>query len=98
MVDGAFAEEARAAFGMVPDDAREWAGGAGGDVVRGAEDGDGGDAEGGGDVHGPRVIGEEEAAGGGEVDELAEGSGAGEIARAGDLGGDGLAEVALGRG
>lgn len=99
MVDGAFAEKARAAFDRFAYDAGEGPGGTGGDVVGGAEDGDGGDAECAGDVHGAGIVGEEGAAGGGDGDELVEFGFAGKVvgfdAGGGDLRLDLVAEGAF---
>jgi hypothetical protein len=56
VVDGALAEEAGAAINFFPDDtmaATEWGGEIG---VRGAENGDGGHAEGGGEVHRTGIV------------------------------------------
>lgn len=72
MVDGAFAELARSAVEGLAEDAREGAGRPGGDMIRRAEDGDAGDAEGAGDVHRAGVVGEKGGAGGGDGDELIE--------------------------
>lgn len=68
--EGTLALEAGAAGDGFADDAGEGTGGAGGDVVGGAEDGDGGNAEGGGHVHGTGVVGEDDVAGGEQLDEF----------------------------
>ena len=102
MINGAVAEQAGAAFGMFANHARERAGGTGGGIVGGAENGDGRDGEGGGHMHGAGIVGQKKAAGGGEVDEFAERGLAGYVAGvnvAADEGsGDLFTERALGGG
>ena len=64
---------------MLADHARERAGGAGGGVVGRAEDRHGGDAERRGDVHGAGIVGQKQAAGGGQIDEFAQRGLAGKV-------------------
>src|SRR5947209_5209741 len=96
VIDGALPEQAGGALGMFADDAGERAGGTGRGVVGGPENGDGGHADGGGDVHRARVVGEEEAADGGEGDEFAKGGLAGEVDGSRDPGGDRIADLPFG--
>lgn len=64
MVNGALAQQARAAFNGLADDVREGAGRAGSCVIGRSENRNGRYAQGGGDVHGARVVRQEHAAGG----------------------------------
>ncbi len=82
MVDGAIAQQARAALGVLADDARVLAGGSGSGVVRRAEHRRYGNAQRAGDVHRAGIVGEEQATCRGQIDELAQGGFAGEITRA----------------
>src|ERR1039458_10532175 len=84
VVDGTLAEQAGTAFGMRADYARQRAGGAGGGVIGCAEDGNGGNAQRASDVHGAGIVGQEEAAGRGEIDEFAERGLAGEDGNGGN--------------
>jgi hypothetical protein len=74
VVDWAIAQETRTALGVLADDARVTAGGSGSRVVRRAEHRRYGNAQRAGDVHRAGIIGEEQAACGGKIDELAYGS------------------------
>ncbi len=93
VVDGAFAEKAGAAIDLFADDAVDGAD-RGGQVRLGrAEDGDDGHTEGGGEVHGAGVVGEEKVAGAQFGDEFGEAGFADEVAVRGvDELGEGLAE------
>src|ERR1700676_3805862 len=68
MVDGAFPFETRTALYRFADDARERAGGSGGQVVSGAENRNRGNAQRRGHVHPAGVIGEIDAACGRQID------------------------------
>ncbi len=96
MVDGAFAAEARAAFDGFANDARERTSGTGGDIIGGAKDRDGRDAQRGRDVHRSGVVREINATGRGHFDEFAERGFAGEVPDGDTDGGrDRVAELAL---
>ena len=101
VVDGAFAQQAGAAIGGFAHHAGQRAGGAGGGIVGRAENRDGGHAQRGGDVHRAGIVGQEQAAGGGQVDEFAERGFAGQVAnrdaRCAQRRRHGLAQRALGR-
>src|ERR1035441_10177383 len=83
VIDGALAQQARAALGVLADHTRQFTGGAGGGVVGGAEYRHGGNAERGGNVHGAGIVGQKEAAGRGQIDELRQAGLAGKIPRLG---------------
>src|SRR5258707_13700129 len=94
MIGGAAAKEAGAAIGLLLDDgdARRDRGGAIG--IGGTEDGDHREADGGGDVHGTGIVGEEEVGLGKEGGEIGDGGFGGEgdgggLQFGGDRGGDG---------
>src|SRR5215470_6770097 len=79
MVDRTFSQKTWTAFHRLADDAGERSGGTGSAVVSSAEDRDCGDAQGGGDVHRSGVVGEEDLATGGQIDELGESGAAGVV-------------------
>ncbi len=89
MVDRALAEQTGAALDLLADDTGEGSGGAGGDVIGGAENGDCRNVERSGDVHGAGVICKEGDAGGGDGDKLFELRFAREIMDSDAFGGDG---------
>ncbi len=96
VVDGAFALEAGAAFDWFAHDAGEGTGGAGGDIVRCAEDRYRRHAQGGGDMHGSGIVGEIDAAGGGHIDKFGERCLAREISRGSGAGaGNGITQLAF---
>ena len=79
VAEGALAFEAGAARDVVTEDAMAAAGGAGEARLGAAEEGDDGHAEGGGEVHGASVVGEEELAGSEFGDEFGEAGFANEV-------------------
>src|SRR4051812_3230193 len=97
VIDRTFAEQTGRTFGVLANYPGQRTGGTGGGVVGGSEDGHGGDTQGGGDVHGAGIVGEEHPAGGGELDKLAKAGAAGQTLRAGDTGSDSLAQSRLRR-
>src|SRR5882762_4135793 len=94
MISGATAKKARAAVGHLLDDGEAGGDRSGAFGIGGAENGDDGKADGGGDVHSAGIVAEEEVALGEESREIGDASFAGEVDRrtlqfAGDGGGDG---------
>ncbi len=79
VIDGTFALEAGAAFDWFADDASKRTGGAGADFVGCAKYSDRGHSERGSNVHGSRVVGQIDAAGGGHIDKFGKRSFAREV-------------------
>jgi len=90
MISGTTAKKARAAVGLLLDDGEARGDRSGAEGIGGAENGDDGKADGGGDVHGAGIVAEEEVALGEESGEIGDGSFAGEVdGRTLQFGGDG---------
>ena len=81
MIGGATAKEAGAAVGLLLNDGEAWGDWGCAFGIGGAEDGDDGEADGGGDVHGARIVAEEEVALGEESGKIGDGGFAREIDR-----------------
>jgi len=96
MVDRTFPQQARAAFGVLPYHTCERTCGAGGGVIRRAENCYRRDPERRRDMHRSRIVGEKKAACGGKIDKLAQGGLARKIPPAGNRCGDRFAERPLG--